>query len=571
MTNPLICERCGGELESDDAVSIIEGVCGWCRRGEPRPVRRTAVAPRVVIQQGDPPLPDPADEVRQDRSAKRRRDLAIGVVVGLVVTAGVTGYVVNRPSGPASVTPTVSRVPVTLTVAPPTATVRLDGEKIGPADEQGHLTFLLPAEGVNMHWLEADAGGYHPIRQPISAQGDRQDLHLTLVRKPFDMAVRSDPVGAEVWLDDELKGYTPLTLTTPPVFSGRLQVKRLGYLPAVQQVEPPPAGEDLRFDFELRAAAPVIQVESDPPGAKVVVDGKTRGVAPVKLELGGEDWGDTVTVVASMEGRKEVHRDIVLPSEPGEIHPVRFSLAEAAIEVQIHTKPAGGRIIVDGRPVGTAPVVATFPTERFGRTAVIEAVQPGSRYGKTRIILPVPGESADVMVSMRPHGRRVVFAFACPDGRTNASFLLADRTVEQLHQLRSTQRFALLAWIDDGVEAWPGETDLIDATAEQKVRAYDWVRSTRSAGRVDVARLYTDALAFEPDVVWLCLPAGTDWSSLRRLGPTLAGRRVSINVLTTSIGPADDWVGNWTAERGGTLTVIGRAMPILAGDIGQEE
>ncbi|MCZ6682311.1 MAG: hypothetical protein O7B26_03945, partial [Planctomycetota bacterium] len=152
MSNPLICERCSGDLEADDAVSIIQGICGCCRRGEPRPARNyvpeteRVIDHAAVAERFQPAIsrPEPADIlaeplVSQPESpyvlsdgeedppgpSRRRRDLAIGTAVGLILTACVAGYLKFGSSERSDEPRTDVGFPVTLAVTPPSASVSL--------------------------------------------------------------------------------------------------------------------------------------------------------------------------------------------------------------------------------------------------------------------------------------------------------------------------------------------------------------------------------------------------------------------------------------------------------------
>jgi hypothetical protein len=100
--------------------------------------------------------------------------------------------------------------------------------------------------------------------------------------------VESDPTGAEVRVDDTLRGTTPLTVTVPEgnhtlVVQRGPNVKRLDIQVA--------RGTAKAYHFawaEAPAAVAAVQtgslsVVSDPPGSTVVVDGTPRGQTPVTI------------------------------------------------------------------------------------------------------------------------------------------------------------------------------------------------------------------------------------------------------------------------------------------------
>ena len=101
------------------------------------------------------------------------------------------------------------------------------------------------------------------------------------------LAVVSQPAGAEVIVDGQLRGVTPLTLALP---SGAhaLQLNREGAAKSIAVTIKPGAEVMHYVDLETRPAAPVanvgqLVVTSEPSGARVTIDGQARGVTPVTI------------------------------------------------------------------------------------------------------------------------------------------------------------------------------------------------------------------------------------------------------------------------------------------------
>jgi len=100
--------------------------------------------------------------------------------------------------------------------------------------------------------------------------------------QPGTIAIESNPSGAEVFVDGASKGLTPLTIELSP---GKhdLELRRRG---TTRQISLDiTAGEQLKQQIDLTNLKPVgtLVVNSTPKGAKVIVDGRDRGVTPVTL------------------------------------------------------------------------------------------------------------------------------------------------------------------------------------------------------------------------------------------------------------------------------------------------
>jgi serine/threonine protein kinase len=100
-------------------------------------------------------------------------------------------------------------------------------------------------------------------------------------------------------------------------------------------------------------ATGTLSINSNPPGAQVVVDGQTSGVTPLRLtlkqgphnvELRGA--GDPRAVPITITAGKELSQYIELPKG-----------LTAFGQLQVRTEPAGAQVTVDGIPRGKSPVL----------------------------------------------------------------------------------------------------------------------------------------------------------------------------------------------------------------------
>jgi hypothetical protein len=593
MTNPLLCDRCRGELESDDAISIIEGVCAECRRraesSQTPASRQAAVDPRVQSFYPPPTHPDiqrkrivprriiapiavtpapirSASEIGETqhsiRGRRRRRDLAIGMTVGVVLSGGVGLAIWSQLQQSVQLTmqdEPRGQVPIRLTVKPPWATVMVDGRSIGAPDKNGQLTIDLPASGESMRWLEVSAPGHHSIRRPLSVLGGVGNVSVELLQQPYDLAVKTTPPDAEVWINGELKGYSPLTLAMLPWEKTTLMVKRSGYQAVSRDVKAPEAGGRLEMDLKLQAGPPVLQVESTPPGATVTVDGKPRGKTPAAIELTGDELGKTVDVLASLEGYEPAHLRLPLPTNTGEaIAPAKFSLLPLAARIHVETEPPGAKVFVDGALRGVSPMVATFPPDQVGKTCLIEAVLPSSEGQRQQIMIPAVDKPATIRLAMNIRSERVVFLLWSASPTWIDHFNLLKELKDRIHALTPDQRFAVLSLGDEGIDAWPAASTTEQATAEQKVRAYDRLAGIRPHSSSSLTELLRVSAAMKPQTVWLFAAGQINRAELREFGEAASRLNASFHIVRTSSGPEDDWIQSWAASHRGTLTILGR-------------
>jgi hypothetical protein len=175
-----------------------------------------------------------------------------------------------------------------------------------------------------------------------------------------NLTIQTRPDGSEVLVDGERRGVTPLSLTLAPG-AHTLTVqngtdKRVVPLTIA-------AGSDVTQSLDMKTAAPValfgkVSVATDPPGARVTVDGHSRGVSPIVV---GDLTAEQHTVaVAGDTGSAD--RKVTVTA--GETAAVMFSLPKAS-------GPVGGWLALS----------TPFDVEVTESNAVVGAL------GTTRIML----------------------------------------------------------------------------------------------------------------------------------------------------------------------------------------
>jgi hypothetical protein len=142
-----------------------------------------------------------------------------------------------------------------------------------------------------------------------------------LEARPGRVTFDTQPEGAEVRINQELRGLTPLTLSLKP---GHHAVTiRRGPQERIVPLELAEGAEVTQY-FEFPADASTLSVTTDPPGARVVIDREVRGVSPVTV-------GDltpashTVTVTGTSGSMERM-----VTTEAGTTMSVVFSLPKAS-------------------------------------------------------------------------------------------------------------------------------------------------------------------------------------------------------------------------------------------------
>jgi hypothetical protein len=99
------------------------------------------------------------------------------------------------------------------------------------------------------------------------------------------ISVASTPAGADVTLDGQPAGATPLELPAS-CERHKLDIAHARYAPATRWVTPA-AGEPATVELALARPTHELHVTTTPPGASIVIDGQPAGTTPALLDVQG--------------------------------------------------------------------------------------------------------------------------------------------------------------------------------------------------------------------------------------------------------------------------------------------
>lgn len=207
--------------------------------------------------------------------------------------------------------------PLVVTSRPWGALVTVDSEVRGLTPTR----LMLPAG-------DREIGASHPLALPwrrVVTAVDRgaglftvplqlsQPVAPTAVQTAATLRVESEPAEAEVVINGEVKGRTPLDV---PGLSGDVEVavRRAGYRPWSTKVT---MAQAMNLKATLEALAGVIRVTSEPPGAKVLLNGKDMGVTPI--ELSNVPPGEHEVVVVPAKGEPTARRLVLAAGQTAKV------------------------------------------------------------------------------------------------------------------------------------------------------------------------------------------------------------------------------------------------------------
>ena len=192
--------------------------------------------------------------------------------------------------------------------------------------------------------------GFEPVEfaVDVAARGEARPEKVKLVRSVGALRVASKPPGAAFELREgeriAQRGTTPATLRDLPTGDYVLAVHHDGR-DASEPVKIERSEETVK---EIEFASGRVSVASEPAGAEIFVDGKSRGPAPVEMDLpeGAHD------IAAKYKSWPEQHRQIQSTGNA----PASAAFEFACGSVKITSAPAGATVLARGVEVGTTPL-----------------------------------------------------------------------------------------------------------------------------------------------------------------------------------------------------------------------
>lgn len=323
----------------------------------------------MVVEAGDTAPPD-LDELA--REGARAADVAIAPIA---FKPNVAGAGVRR-SGPSKRTVALGGAfallaamawfaftakSVALKIEPVPAVLRLPGTffKVQVGER-----FLLRS---GSHRVVAELPGYYPLETAIEVGPlADQTIELALTKLPGIVTVVAEPpVPAEVVIDGEARGTTPLadlSLTPGP---HRLEVNAERYLPAALDIEVEGGGERETVAVELTPDWAVISLRTNPPGATVLVDGVEAGVTPAAIEMASGQRDVEVRLAGHNAWSSKLQ---VVANQPQELPDIELALADGRIDVA--SVPSDASVSVNGEFRGRTPLTLRLAPGRAHRLAL---------------------------------------------------------------------------------------------------------------------------------------------------------------------------------------------------------
>jgi formylglycine-generating enzyme required for sulfatase activity len=259
--------------------------------------------------------------------------------------------------------------------APEGAVVSVDGETLGATPGE----FELPA---GRHTVSIAAQRYQPFSAQVEVEGGGKVQTLTPQLTPnwADVSITSQPTGAELLVNGERRGVTPLT-TQIVAGNHPIELRLEGFKPWSTDIQVKANEPQTIGPVQLGLPDAQLTLRSEPADANVSVAGVYRGRTPLTLELKPDM---THAVVLTRPGYEAATRELKLA--PGEQRSLSVPLTGVYGEVTVRAQPADAQVFVNGKASGAAN-----QTLRLVATTHEITVRKSGYVDYTATVTPRPG------------------------------------------------------------------------------------------------------------------------------------------------------------------------------------
>ena len=230
-----------------------------------------------------------------------------------------------------------------LTSEPAGCDISLDGLSLGKTprlitslDAKNVYRFLLQKPGYQSRTVEVKFSGRTPLVR-----------HEELILDSGVIEVTSDPDGAEVTVNGQPRGTTPVTVRDVPKGRTTVTLKKHGFDEETREITMV-AGDSQTLFVKLNGLPGTMSLSSVPDGARFYVNDQPHGKGPISLtNLKPGEY----TIRVEKDGYATATKTVSL--ENGGAIVEEFRLENVMGRIEVRTIPAGAQVLLDGSVVGT--------------------------------------------------------------------------------------------------------------------------------------------------------------------------------------------------------------------------
>ena len=178
-------------------------------------------------------------------------------------------------------------------------------------------------------------------------------IYVTFLPRQYEYIINidSNPQGAKLYINDEIRGTTPLKLSLPPS-SYTLKLEKETFNTLTTNIDVIKDNEVFKFDLTNQEDS--VYITTIPEGAMVFVDETFVGLSNLKYK---RDLENIHKVKVSLQGFLPQERTIDFSQE----RDIIFNLDKSFFDVNIKTNPQGAVVYIDEIYKGETPMTVQLP------------------------------------------------------------------------------------------------------------------------------------------------------------------------------------------------------------------
>ena len=219
----------------------------------------------------------------------------------------------------------------------------IDGERHEP------IPGTVDDISAGVHSLLIDAPLYRAVTKSVlvNGKGQSQAINITLEPAWAEYRLSSQPKGASIFIDGELRGQTPLTFKIEEG-SRTLVIQMDKYKPYERNIGVV-AGQNLTIpEVQLLPADGTLNLKSSPIGAAVVLNKEYRGNTPLSLAVAPNTLQ---TVQMYKAGYQLLSKNFTV--EAAQVVDESITLSGDVIAIKLSVSPSDAKVFVDGKARGS--------------------------------------------------------------------------------------------------------------------------------------------------------------------------------------------------------------------------
>lgn len=307
---------------------------------------------------------------------------------------------------------------VTFQVGPAPAIISVDGKPLSPEPITQITTELEFTVDPKDHWIphtaSAERPGYARKEVPVRWEDQRALYQITLDPLKKDLHISTDPPGADVFIDGEPAGKSPVTFENYVIpydpktnhwDQQEVKATKPGYLPATLVMSWDKGQQD--YSLKLEVQSKTVQVTTEPPGAVVTIDGR---------ELPRDDEGNAKAVLTfppvDDKGTFKTYTAVAHKPSPNggpsdwEPTPIDIGWDNGRQDYSIQLRPGKTRSVALIRPAFARDGAGwSIKAEQAMTRAQSDTAEPGAE--KPKLIYRPEGGAVIDMIASAPSGAQL--------------------------------------------------------------------------------------------------------------------------------------------------------------------